>query len=608
MTAIDTVVIGAGHAGLAVSHLLGRGRVATTSSSTAAGRGELAQRAVGLAPPAHPALDDPAAGLAVHRPRPGGLHGGPASSSTTSSGTPPRAARPLVSGRRGARGVAVPAAATWSPRPAGRLAGATRRDRDRRHRPAAPCPTAIERLDAGHPGAVARRSTATRDQLAAGRRPGRRRLRVGRPDRRRAGARRAGASCWPSAATPGCRAATGAWTLFWWLEQTGRLARLDEARGIDRGRPPRAVAPAGRPGAERPRAGPTWTWTPCRPLGVELVGRLDGVHRHRVDFRHDLARTDRRRPTPACTGFLDEVDAFVDATHLTGEVEAGDPAARRCACGRPRGRLEPARRGHRHRRARHRLPPAPPLAEGPGRRTRRPDPPVRGVTPAPGLYAVGQRFQHRRDSTFIDGARFAARRRRLPPVHRRVRRSRKGRSAMKRLRRRRRGGPGRRRLDRDAAGPGRCSGSRSLDRGRYGTDTLSTHGLMRAGVLQLSRWGLLPRVVGRRHAAGAGTPRSTTPRTTRCGSRSGRAPAWTRSTPRAATCSTGCSSTPPPRPAPHVLHETRVTDVLRDCSGRVSGVRVARRGRHPRPLGRGSSSGADGIASLVAREVGATRR
>ena len=31
-----------------------------------------------------------------------------------------------------------------------------------------------------------------------------------------------------------------------------------------------------------------------------------------------------------------------------------------------------------------------------------------------------------------------------------------------------------------------------LDRGRYGTDILSTHALMRAGVLQLARWGVLP--------------------------------------------------------------------------------------------------------------------
>ena len=39
-----------------------------------------------------------------------------------------------------------------------------------------------------------------------------------------------------------------------------------------------------------------------------------------------------------------------------------------------------------------------------------------------------------------------------------------------------------------------------VDRDRHGSDTLSTHGLMRAEVLQLSRWGILPDV------AAAGTP------------------------------------------------------------------------------------------------------
>ncbi len=39
-----------------------------------------------------------------------------------------------------------------------------------------------------------------------------------------------------------------------------------------------------------------------------------------------------------------------------------------------------------------------------------------------------------------------------------------------------------------------------VDRGAYGTDTLSTHALMRGGVLQLCRWGLLDHVIA------AGTP------------------------------------------------------------------------------------------------------
>jgi flavin-dependent dehydrogenase len=39
-----------------------------------------------------------------------------------------------------------------------------------------------------------------------------------------------------------------------------------------------------------------------------------------------------------------------------------------------------------------------------------------------------------------------------------------------------------------------------VDKARYGTDTISTHALMRAGVLQLTRWGLLDRIIA------AGTP------------------------------------------------------------------------------------------------------
>jgi 2-polyprenyl-6-methoxyphenol hydroxylase-like FAD-dependent oxidoreductase len=92
-----------------------------------------------------------------------------------------------------------------------------------------------------------------------------------------------------------------------------------------------------------------------------------------------------------------------------------------------------------------------------------------------------------------------------------------------------------------------------LDKSRYGTDTLSTHALMRGAVLQLHRWGLLPAV------AGAGTPpvRSTTfhladtvttipvkPRhmSRRCTPRAGAS--WTRSwpTPRAAPARTSGSA------------------------------------------------------------------
>ncbi|MGE0041931.1 MAG: NAD(P)/FAD-dependent oxidoreductase [Vicinamibacterales bacterium] len=72
--------------------------------------------------------------------------------------------------------------------------------------------------------------------------------------------------------------------------------------------------------------------------------------------------------------------------------------------------------------------------------------------------------------------------------------------------------PGARHYDAVIAGA-RCAGAATalllaraglrvlvVDRGRPGTDTLSTHALMRGGVLQLARWGVLPDIVA------AGTP------------------------------------------------------------------------------------------------------
>jgi len=46
----------------------------------------------------------------------------------------------------------------------------------------------------------------------------------------------------------------------------------------------------------------------------------------------------------------------------------------------------------------------------------------------------------------------------------------------------------------------------AIDKGDYGSDTLSTHALMRGGVIQLHRWGVLPRII----AAGTPPVRTTT--------------------------------------------------------------------------------------------------
>src|SRR5215475_7546028 len=109
-----------------------------------------------------------------------------------------------------------------------------------------------------------------------------------------------------------------------------------------------------------------------------------------------------------------------------------------------------------------------------------------------------------------------------------------------------------------------------LDRDRYGTDTLSTHALMRGGVLLLSRWELLDRIVA------AGTPAV----------RETRFDYGTDSVTVAIKPSPGVDALYAPRrtvldrmlvdaaaaAGARVRYGVSVTDLLRDESGRVVGV------------------------------------
>ncbi len=142
-----------------------------------------------------------------------------------------------------------------------------------------------------------------------------------------------------------------------------------------------------------------------------------------------------------------------------------------------------------------------------------------------------------------------------------------------------------------------------VDRGRYGADTLSTHGLMRAGVLQLQRWGLLDRV------ASAGTPpiRRTTftygseqvvitikP----CfGVDALYAPRRTVLDPILVDAAAAAGA--------EVRYGVTVTDVGRDGHGRVTGI--VGRDEHGRAIevDAGIVIGADGVRSTIASRVGA---
>ena len=124
-----------------------------------------------------------------------------------------------------------------------------------------------------------------------------------------------------------------------------------------------------------------------------------------------------------------------------------------------------------------------------------------------------------------------------------------------------------------------------VERAAYGSDTVSTHGLMRAGVLQLSRWGLLDRVV----AAGTPPVRRTTFRY------AGAEPVLVSIKP-----SPGVDALYAPRrrvldpiivdaaaeAGAHVLHGVTVTGLLRDDAGRVRGVRATGSAGRRRPRGR----------------------
>jgi len=141
-----------------------------------------------------------------------------------------------------------------------------------------------------------------------------------------------------------------------------------------------------------------------------------------------------------------------------------------------------------------------------------------------------------------------------------------------------------------------------LERSPYGSDTLSTHALMRAGVMQLSRWGLLDAVI----ASGAPAVRRTTFHY-----------ADDESVEVVIRPGGGVDALYAPRR--HVLdrllvdaaaaagaevrHGVTVTGLLRDRVGRVAGVVAQGRDGHREELRAPLTIGADGIRSVVAADA-----
>jgi flavin-dependent dehydrogenase len=140
-----------------------------------------------------------------------------------------------------------------------------------------------------------------------------------------------------------------------------------------------------------------------------------------------------------------------------------------------------------------------------------------------------------------------------------------------------------------------------VDRARPGTDTLSTHALMRGGVYQLQRWGLLDRVVE------AGTPpvRRTTfryedgsheiPIKAKGGVDALYAPRRTVLDPILATAAEEAGA--------DVRFGVTVTGLLRDATGRVTGIEARDRAGRTMTARAPVTVGADGLNSFVARTV-----
>ncbi|MEO6412006.1 MAG: NAD(P)-binding domain-containing protein [Pedococcus sp.] len=193
--------------------------------------------------------------------------------------------------------------------------------------------------------------------------------------------------------------------IYWWLERTGVTARtIDEVRDADAARREPSMQLVGRRrhhGQSRELDVRT-----LQARGVRLAGHLVGAQGQRVSFADDLADSvgdaDNRMHR-----FLDTVDRHVEANGLTGEVWPAERPRGIALHGAPAG-LDLANEGIGTVLLATGYSPSYPwlklpitAADGSIRQ-------VRGRTEAPGVYVVGQRFQHRRDSGMVDGARHDA--------------------------------------------------------------------------------------------------------------------------------------------------------------------------------------------------------
>jgi putative flavoprotein involved in K+ transport len=184
--------------------------------------------------------------------------------------------------------------------------------------------------------------------------------------------------------------------IFWWLDRIGSLDRtIDDVPDPDAARREPSLQLTGRPDHR------TLDLGALVRLGVELAGRLTWADGHRVGFALDLSRTVATADV-RMRRVLAEIDTHIDASGLSREVpDAERPPEIRVD--QRLDRLDLADRGITtvlwatgYRRSYPWL--HAPVLDAHGEIQQ-----WRGRTRVPGLYVLGQRFQHHRSSNFIDG-------------------------------------------------------------------------------------------------------------------------------------------------------------------------------------------------------------
>jgi putative flavoprotein involved in K+ transport len=184
--------------------------------------------------------------------------------------------------------------------------------------------------------------------------------------------------------------------IFWWLERIGSLDRtIDEMPEPRRARNEPSLQLVGR--ADRA----TVDLARLQRAGVELTGRVAGIDGRHVSFARDLTAT-----TDAAESRLQRVlatiDRHIETAGLGAELLDAEPMTPLLPTVAP-DQLDLRGRGigtvlwaTGYRRSYPWL--HVPVLDVTGEIRHR-----RGVTPVPGLYVLGQRFQHTRRSNFIDG-------------------------------------------------------------------------------------------------------------------------------------------------------------------------------------------------------------